>query len=858
MQTAREKKFSFGEFELDANKRLLFKQGKAVSLNPKTLDLLLTLIENRGEISSKNDLLDKVWENQFVEENNLTVHVAALRKVLGETKNEHRFIVTVPGKGYSFVAEVFAEDSSNENSLTVSQLENRILMPDDFDESESLIGRGREISIIKNLLRDENSGLVVLTGAGGSGKTALARFAADELTSDFSEGVYFVELAFISNAELIISTIAKNLGIEETGGKSLFDRLRNFLTQKKILLVLDNFEQLLPAGVLLVEELLSASKLLKILITSRIALKINNEREVAVTPLAVPPTRDFGFSKNDLNEYAAVRLFVSRAKTARQEFVFSEENAAAIAEICRRLDGLPLAVELAAARIKLLAPKEILVRLENSLKLLSGGAKNLPERRRTMFGAIEWSYELLEDEEKSLFRRLAIFSGGFTVEAAEAVCNENKFKKEDSEISNPAFQEEILDLLASLIDNNLLETKEQTDGGVRLKMLEVIREFAFECLKKSGELEILQESHTDFYLNLAEKAEPHLTGENLAEWLEKLEFEINNIRAALNWSLKKDVETAGRIAGATRYFWSNHNYLTEGREWMEKILEKSEEIPNAVRFKLLNALGQFARNQGDLSASQKFNEVALKAGKAANDLRQIAISAHGLAAIATRQGDFKTAQKFNEEELEIARDLNDEYIITIALSALGDLAIARGKPAAARPLIEESLALSEKSGNTYCSSVNFINLGAVAYDEGNYEEAYKHFAESLTAAQSLGNKTLISCSLDGFAAVAASFENNKQAAQLAGAAEKLRESIGYEIEPTERIFRDAYVAKIHAALDEKSFDDAFEDGRELSLQEALALTSKEDFINIESSEIVIEKHTFERIIIEEEIVETEI
>jgi tetratricopeptide (TPR) repeat protein len=386
-------------------------------------------------------------------------------------------------------------------------------------------------------------------------------------------------------------------------------------------------------------------------------------------------------------------------------------------------------------------------------------------------------------------------------------------------------------------------------------MLEVIREFALEYLKKSGELNTLQKNHACFFLKLAEKAEPNLTAKRSVKWLEKLEIEINNIRAALDWSLHQDPEITGRIMGATRYFWSNHNYLTEGRKWLEKSLKKSVNVPVKIRFKLLNALGQFSRNQGDYTASKKFNELGLKEGRTANDLQQIVISLHGLAAVATRQGDFETAQKINEEQLKIVRQSDFVYEIATTLSALSDVLIAKGETETARPLIEESLTLSKQIGNSYILCINLINLGTVEYNEKNYETAYRNFAKSLLTAQDLGNKTLISCSLDGLAAVAVSCGKAEQSAHLAGAAENLRKSIGYEIEPTERIFRDSYTTKIRNILDEKSFNDAFEKGLEFSLREgfipALKLNA-EDFINVESSEIIIEKHIFERIIIEEE------
>jgi predicted ATPase/DNA-binding winged helix-turn-helix (wHTH) protein/Tol biopolymer transport system component len=877
--------FSFGEFELDANRRLLLKQGKIVNLNPKALDLLLTLVENCGRVVSKDELLDRVWANQFVEENNLTVHIAALRKALGEKKNEHRYIVTVPGKGYNFVAKVQSvscEESkttrngenspveisdsngvSNTNQSVLSTNRKSNLLPasaENFDVCESLVGREREVREIVNLLRGESANLITLTGAGGTGKTSLARAVAGDVAADFPDGVFFVELAAVTDAELVIPTIAQIVHVKESIGISLIDALKNFLRERRTLIVLDNFEQLISAAPRL-KELLTSTSLLKILVTSRAALRIKDEREFAVLPLAVPP-RETAFAADELNRYAAIALFVRRAQTAKPNFVLTDENAPVVAAICHKLDGLPLAIELAAARIKLLAPQAILIRLENSLKLLTGGAKDLPSRQRTMRGTIEWSYELLDENEKNLFRRLAVFAGGFSVEAAEIINLNPRLEAYSSENDEPDV--DVLDGIASLIDKNLLSPIEQADGSTRLRMLEVVREFALEKLQASNKFEFFQRNHARYFLALAETAAPHLIDEQAVEWLEKLESEHDNFRAALGWSSKHDAEIMARTAAALRYFWSNHNHLTEGRNWLESAFERCVDAAPAIRLKLLNGIGQFARSQGDYAAARKAYEESLAAGKSANDLQQLVVSYHGLAALATRHGDFAAAREYTEKQLAITRRLNDESQIAVALSALGDIELASGATTTARPLIEESLAISRQLGNRQLETVNLVNLGAVAFDLKDYSAANRHFAESLTIAQELGNKIFISCSLDGCAALAAAAGYAEQSARLAGAAENLRESIGYEIELTERRFRDAYIPKIRRCLDEETFTAELEQGKLLNLSDAVALartlpgngangSQRSEFFSdpSEQSEIIIENHSFSRIIIED-------
>lgn len=852
METPVKSTIYFGEFALDPLHRVLEKDGETVHVNSKALDLLLVLIENRGEIVEKNELLDKVWADQFVEENNLTVHVAALRKALGDKKGNHRHIVTVPGRGYSFVAVVKAEEekeavgSGSRQSAEIESANYEDQRPKIKDQiPKTLVGRTREISEIENLLRGDENRLITLTGAGGSGKTSLARTVGNDLKADFADGVFFIELAALNNPELVASAIAKTLGVDESGSKSLTESLIDFLSKRRTLLILDNFEQILDAAPLL-QKILDSTAFLKILVTSRAVLRLDYEREIVVTPLALPPLEN-NFSAEKLSGYAAIELFIRRAKSARQNFVLSNENASDISEICRKLDGLPLAIELAAARVKLLSPESILERLKNSLNLLTSGAKNLPERQRTMRGAVQWSYELLDENEQILFRRLAVFAGGFTVEAAEAICE----KDAESKFS-------VLDILTNLIENSLLVQIEKNDGNVRLRMFEVVREFALEMLEKSGELENLRQLHTQYFLALAEKAEPFLMGETGNEWLEKLENEHNNFRAVLIWSLKNDETAAARIAAALRFFWLNHSHLSEGFRWSKAALEKTENSFSEARSKLLLSNGLFLRQQGKSEEAREVYEKTLSESKELNDLSQIIKANHGLAAIAVLHKDFATAQSFIEEALTLSRNIKDEMQTAFSLCSLGDLEMSKKNSSAARPLLEECLAISKKLTNNRLLTTTYFNLGTIDYLENRYESAAFNFTESMQIAQKMGNKTMISCALDGFAALAATTENAVQSAELAGAAEGLREFIGYNNEPAEEIFREEYLAKTRSILDRKLFVAAYEKGKNLELTEAVALAeSSIPEIYQQDTEIIIETHKFERIFIDEEIEEYE-
>ena len=847
-----EKTFSFAEFELDTAKRLLLKAGQPLALNPKAFDLLTVLVNKHGQIVSKDELLETVWEGSFVEENNLTVHISALRKIFGEKKNEHQFIATIPGKGYKFVAEI---RNGNENFLVkVNEL------PRNFADGEGIIGRKTEIAEIKHLFRHKGIDLITLTGAGGAGKTSLAQTVGNELKTDFADGVFFVELAAVRSAELVAPTIMQTLGANESGVQNYVEILKSFLRTRQILLILDNFEQIAVAAPL-VGELLESSAKLRILITSRVALHLESETEFPVNPLRVPPP-NANLSLEKLSDYASFELFVKRAKTIKPNFNLNEENARAIAGICTKLDGLPLAIELAAARVKLLSPESILERLKNSLNLLTSGAKDLPERQRTMRETIQWSYDLLDENEQSLFRRLAVFAGGFTVEAAELVCDLSESPALAGGFSAPTnaggSDKPTLDLLTSLVENNLLTVKEQENDDARLQMLEVVREFAAECLENSGEAENIRRRHAEFFLALAEETEPLLLTENVVRALEKLDAEHDNLRAALRWLLSREVEMMARMTAALRQFWYNRCYLTEARQWLETALAKSNPTPNPTRLKLLNAFSLVTRTQGDYAATRRASEESLAASREIKDLRQIILACHAVAGLEIREKNLAAARKLFEESLFISRELNDERQIAFSLSGLSNVLLNEGKASVARTLLEEALLISRRMGFKFNLSTDLINLGAVNYYESDADAAYLNFAESLAIAREIKNAAYISCCLDGFAAVAAISKNPEQSARLAGAAECLRESIGYEIEPTERLFRDNYLVKTRSALDEKAFASFYAQGKAMNSEQAIALA--ESLISLsreQETEIIIETHKLERIFIEEEIVEFE-
>lgn len=834
--TERQKKqaviYRFGRFEIDTREQLLRCEGEIVSLSRKVFETLLFLVENNGRMLSKEEIMNALWADAFVEETNLTSNISRLRKILHSDNSE--YIETFPKRGYRFRGEVEAISAETEivvKRRVTTRVRQIIEETDDADfqpeyaaaletlpnnlsiPTTPLIGRERELAALENLLRRENSKLVTLTGIGGTGKTRLAMEIACRLLSEFSDGVFFIPLAAIKNPDFVVGSIAQPFGVKETGSKTLIDALKDFLRDKQMLLVIDNFEQIISAAPIL-SELLQAAPRLKILATSRALLRLNAEREFLVPPLALPD-EIAASSFAELSETESVKLFAERAKAIKPNFSLTTGNARVTAEICRQLDGLPLAIELAAARMKILSPQQILQRLENRLKLLTGGARDLPARQQTMRGAIQWSFDLLDKDEKILFRHLSVFAGGFTVEAAEAASN-YELRTTNDEI-------DVLNCLTSLVENSLLVQAEQADGESRFRMLAVVREFAQEVLEASGESEIIRKNHAEFFLRLAQEAEPQILSQQGTKWLDRLEEEHDNLRAAFSWSAANDAETTVNLAAALRDFWVFRNHLTEGRAIFETALQRASDAPAAVRFKLLNGLGQVVRYQGDYAAGQKAYEEGLAAGKAENDWRQIALSNRGLAAVAKHQGDFAAAQKFYQEALRIGRELNDKFVIAVSVNAMGDLARVENDYAAARPLFEEALAICRQLGNHQGVNCTLNNLGAVAFGEGDYEAARSFYAQALAAAQESGERITLSYSLDGFAALAAKCGKSEIAVQLASAAEHLRESLGFEIEPAELRFRNSYLAELRDALDEETFAKLYEQGRALRLEKIIEI-----------------------------------
>jgi non-specific serine/threonine protein kinase len=673
----------------------------------------------------------------------------------------------------------------------------------------SFIGREREIAEIKNLLATVL--LLTLTGSGGCGKTRLALKVAEDLMSQFPDGVWFVELAALSDLAFVAQAVAGALGVGERPGSPLVNTLIDHLGSKNVLLVLDNCEHMIDACAALSESLLRSCPNLRILATSRESLGIGGERAWRVPSLSMPdPVRMSPISAgtSDLTQYEAVRLFIDRAAAAG--FKATKGNAPTIALICHRLDGIPLAIELAAARAKALSVEQIADHLDDRFRLLTGGGRTAPPRQKTLLATMDWSYGLLSEAERVLFRRLSAFVGEFTLPAAEEVC------------ADGIGRDEILDLLTHLVAKSLVAVKEER-GEARYRLLETIRQYARSRLLESGEESVLRGRHRDWFLSLAERAEPELRGPDQGMWLDRLELEHDNLRAALAWSRESgEAEEALRLAGALWWFWYARGYWNEGRTWLEGALSEGSGTSASVRAKALNGAGLLARDQGDYGRAEMLCEESLALFRKLGDKRGIAWSLRNLGFVVWSRGDNERAGMLSEGSLALFREIGDKWGIANSLRILGLVARRQGDYGRAAELGEGSLALSREIGDGWGIARSHSFLGYVAFGRGDYERASMLYRDGLAMSRELKDKWDFDWCLKGLAGVAEAEGQLGQAARLFGAEEALREAIGVLPSPFSKDDYDKSVAAVRAGLGEEKFAAAWEEGRAMTPEQAIA------------------------------------
>ena len=710
-----------------------------------------------------------------------------------------------------------------------------------------LIGRERELGAAKQLLLEGDTRLLTFTGPGGSGKTRLGVELGWSLVDHFPGGVFLVSLGTLTDPALVVPSIAQTVGVPEKKDQTLLQSLRDSLKERSVLLILDNYEHLLTE-VAVVNELLVDCPKLRIVVTSRTSLRIRGEQEFPVLPLPLPDLRQLP-SVEVLLQYAAVLLFVERARAIRPDFAVTGHNARSVAEICVMLDGLPLALELAAARIRILSPSEMLKRMEKRLQLLSSGAREAPVRQRTLRDTIQWSHDLLDEDEKKVFRRLSVIVGSFSLEIAESVCTVGQEAPGD-----------VLERLNKLVEKNVIQSRE-VNGEQRFAMLDTIREFALERLDASGESEETFERYATYLVSLLERADAELKGPNQDYWLKRLDPEYDGLRCALGWSIKNGkADLSLRLVSSLWRYWYPRGYWSEGRMWLTKALN-AETGSKALRARALRSAGAFASVQGDFTIARSYLEESLKLAEEAGDKEGIALVLNSLGTDMISHNDF-SGDRLLERSLVMMQGTGNKWGAATVLNNLGFSAQARGENDKAimlyeqslqlfrelgdkqhvvylqinlaanwrdkreydkaRTLLNETLPLSRQLDEKVCIAESLLYLASVDSRQRHFERVNEFLSESLTLADELGNKELIATCLDEFAGLACAKNQPDRAARLFAASERLRALAKLEIPLGSKEKREQDLEITRSTLGEEKFGAESLRGREMSVEESIA------------------------------------
>ena len=843
--------YQFGEFTLDLARGCVLRAGEEIKLRPKVFETLKYLVENPGRLIGKQELMQAVWPDAFVTDDSLVQCTVELRRALDDRTQQ--LLKTVPRRGYLFTAQVVRGPSKNNQlpdppffgvsegaGITPAKLARK--RNDLPSPRTSFVGREQQVAEAAELLLRRDVRVLTMTGPGGAGKTRLAIAVASAIGETFTAGVQFVGLATITQPDLVATALAEALDIQlapnRTVAQLIGDRLQD---SGPFLLLLDNFEQILPAATI-VAETLEACPSLKVLVTSRSCLHIYGEQEFPVRPLA---------------HSSAIELFAQRASAVWPGFVMTPENASAVREICSRVDGLPLAIELAAARTRVLPPSAILDRLQSRLRLLTGGALDLPERQQTLRNTIDWSHGLLNEAERKLFRRLSVFVGGCTLEAAEAVCNTGRDLGID-----------LFEGLSSLVDKNLVQRLDRAIAEPRFEMLETIREYAQERLGESGELAAARRAHAAYCLVLAEEGNPELSAADRSHWLALCDGEIDNFRSALDWLFQTaDLDWALRLCVALFRFWDMREHLAEGRSRLETVLRLADAGRTRERARVSHFLGALSTAQGDYSAARDFLEQGLflyeelddRSGIAAS-LNALAVTArdrgdyasaqnnferslgcwrklqdrlaiarclHNLANVAKVRGDYSRAQVALREAAEIFEELGDSNGAAWSINQQGDIARAQGDMAGARGLYQRSLTAFRAAGDPWGSGRSLTDIGAIDCEQGDHVAAHAAYREALEIFAGLGHQRGVARALEGLACLALARGHAARALKLAAAAAHLRRSISAPLPQAEQLKLDQNLLPAWKLLKKAEGEGAWAEGSSMSLEKAVRYSLEE-------------------------------
>jgi predicted ATPase/DNA-binding winged helix-turn-helix (wHTH) protein len=841
--------YQFGEFTLDNARGCLLRAGVEIKLRPKVYETLKYLVEHPGQLIGKQELMQAVWPNAFVTDDSLVQCTLELRRALDDSRQQ--LLKTVPRRGYLFAAPVMQHlaepgavsdrsplsDGPELSTEKITRTRHDLPVP-----RTSLVGREQQVAEAVQLLLRQDIRLLSLTGPGGAGKTRLSIAIGSAIADRFTGGVQFVSLASITRPDLVATALADALEIQQVAGRTIPQLIGDQLENSgPFLLLLDNFEQVISAATV-VAETLEACPSLKIVVTSRSCLHIYGEQEFPVTPLP---------------QNSAIELFAQRAAAVWPGFAINAENAPAIQEICSRLDGLPLAIELAAARTKVLSPGAILDRLQNPLQLLTGGALDQPERQQTLRKAIDWSYSLLNDAEQRLFRRLSVFVGGCTLESTEAVCNTRR----DLAI-------ELLEGLSSLVDKNLAQPMDRAQPEPRFTMLETIREFALERLIESGDHSSARRAHAAYCLVLAEEGNPELGPADRTRWLTQCDAEIDNFRAALDWLFQTlDLDWSVRLCVALFRFWDMREHLSEGRARIETVLRLCGEERTRERARLwlflgaltttqgdylaaedalqssltlyeelgdesgiaasLNALAVAARDRGDYVSAQANFERSLACWRLLPDRLAIARCLHNLANVVKVRGDYPRARWALGEATDIFEELGDRSGAAWSINQQGDIARETGDMATAREFYRRALSAFRKTGDPWGSARSLTDLGYIDYEQGNHLAGHTAFREAMELFAGLGHRRGMARVLEGYACLALAEGHAARALTRAAAAAQLRRLISATLTQAEQSKFDRTLVPAWKTLSDPEGKDAWAKGAAMSPEKAMQYSLEE-------------------------------